>query len=91
MATEEKPAPANPWNPVLFLILIIGGSLFILYMRGDLGKLNGKDLFVPPPPEAQTTKTSGDQSGTTYAEHDLLQNAYTMDPNPIDTTNPNSQ
>lgn len=89
MATEDKPAPANPWGPVYLLILIIGGSLLALYMRGDLGKLNAKSLFLPPPPETQVPQPN--QSGTTYAQHDLEQNAYKMDPNPIDTTNPNTQ
>ncbi len=91
MATEDKPAPSSPWAPVYVLLLIFAGSLLILYVRGDLGKLDAKSLLVPPPQETQLPTQSSDQSGTTYAQHDLQQNAYKMDPNPIDTTNPNTQ
>lgn len=78
--------------PLYLLLLIIGGCLFALYYQGNLGKLDAKSLLLPPPTETQTTQqTSNNQSGTTYAEHDLQQNAYTMDPNPIDTTNPNTK
>lgn len=85
---EEKPAPGNPYAPLFVILAIVAGSLLLLYIRGDLGKLNSEDLFVPPPTEAPVNPLGIDESGNTYATQELQQSAYTIDPNPIQVNNP---
>ena len=50
---EEHAEPGSPWAPVGILILVIGGSFLVLYMRGDLKNLKAKDFLTPSPIEIQ--------------------------------------
>ncbi len=84
---DEKESEGSPWAPVGLLALIIGGAFLYLYVTGNLSKLNTKDLLLPPPTQTQTTPTQQTNTNT-YAEEQLQQNTYTVDPNPIQTNQP---
>ena len=84
---DEKEDPGSAWAPIGLLLLVIGGSLLALYVRGDLKNLHPTELFLQAPPEAQIRPTSDTEQGNTYANEEL-QNSYTIDPNPIQTNPP---
>ena len=81
---DDKPAPSDPWEAVLLVILIIAGSLILIWQQGRLKSLNVKSLFVPPPVNLHAT-TSPIKNGDTYATQQL-ENSYRINPNPVQTT-----
>ncbi len=80
---EEHAEPGSPWAPVGILILVIGGSFLVLYMRGDLKNLKAKDFLTPSPIEIQKPTTP---SESTYTAPE-----YHADPNPYTDPNPPTQ
>ncbi len=89
---EDKPAPVNPWEGVLLLVLIIGGCFLLLWQQGRLKDLNIKSLFVQPPVNfhATTSETTAyTQNSGSYASQQL-QHTYTVDPHPLQVASPTS-
>ena len=56
MAGEEhKPAPSNPWEPVIFIIGAFALGAALIWQRGGFDALKGGTLLVNPPQELQIT------------------------------------
>ncbi|MEI7719677.1 MAG: hypothetical protein WCI89_00505 [bacterium] len=69
---EDKPAPMNPWEPVLLLVgALIIGTVLIWQRGGFSGVRSAGSVLINPPqtntiePNTQTTPTDASSTQTT--------------------------
>ena len=65
---DEKEEPANPWNDLWFILIVLALLILAWFMRGGLQNFNQlKGIFLNAPPPAGNGAVYGPQIAPSYA------------------------
>ncbi len=68
--SDAPQSGSNPWEPIIFIIAVIGVLVALIWVRGGLSQLNTDGFFINPTtplieqPQATPQQTTSDNSVT---------------------------